>query len=666
MANEVKTFYLPSIHGWKCDNSYKFQGSVYELYPNAATWLAKLFWKKDGTYGFCGGMAWSSLDRFYLGKPVDPTTNVPLQGTPLYEEILKRQQQSAKGWFRLWWWHNRPTTSAGSKPSSISHLVRTEEWPKLKSLLDQGYPIPLMLMIKHVKKPKDKSTDITDNHQVVACRYKMEWKRLNNRDQWVVTVWIYDPNRPDDDNARIAFRLGESNIWMAWAATGTGQGSNKYRGFYVNDYDRQNQVRAPRVSNVHLSDVKLIRREIVRIGATNRHVDEYSATLRCTANFMAYYGLYLDGQPLRNALSANQETLPPIVMSRSRIRNDDPHGYNIPIGFHIRAEDPWFHTLKAFIANLDHFSHEIPIEVLPPQVECEKYIRVAGRSQSANIPGTYDLVDAENEDVVKMEDSPNSHWDPMTKVLVMRRKSRGSEGLIRFFVKHDEDACGYLKNPVYCNFHEQGLVESEVSRKATITTRRPRQSPTKTVRSNLLASRCVVHEGFVTDDYNQDRMMEFQYEVGDPAYKVKETITLTARARLSYYTLWTERSPLPREDRFEGLIERIREHVEWLRDSSTPVPDWNLIAIGVGDYIVKKFGNVREASILTRRVNARLTNQKVMNQIRTSFAEQSMGRNRIAALNKELSALSEQTLSEVLFDDLRKVGLDKFRQRVRG
>ena len=72
-----------------------------------------------------------------------------------------------------------------------------DEWPTIKADLDAGHPSPLGLI-------KVKSGDpamLGRNHQVLAYGYDQNGSEL--------TLFLYDPNFPNDDNATLSLSLGD-------------------------------------------------------------------------------------------------------------------------------------------------------------------------------------------------------------------------------------------------------------------------------------------------------------------------------------------------------------------------------------------------------------------------------------------------------------------------
>jgi hypothetical protein len=72
----------------------------------------------------------------------------------------------------------------------------TRAWPEIKSEIDAGRPVMLGLVRRAGWNP----LALGLGHQVVAYRYDETPAR--------VSIWIYDPNHPGDDDAVVWFEHG--------------------------------------------------------------------------------------------------------------------------------------------------------------------------------------------------------------------------------------------------------------------------------------------------------------------------------------------------------------------------------------------------------------------------------------------------------------------------
>jgi hypothetical protein len=77
------------------------------------------------------------------------------------------------------------------------HVMVREEWPKIQRDIDGGHPSPLGLIRVKSWNPGD----LKLNHQVVAWAYDLVGTDL--------TVFLYDPNLPDNDEVRMTLSLAD-------------------------------------------------------------------------------------------------------------------------------------------------------------------------------------------------------------------------------------------------------------------------------------------------------------------------------------------------------------------------------------------------------------------------------------------------------------------------
>jgi hypothetical protein len=158
----------------------------------------------DASNGLCGGMAFAARDYLEAHRsPPDLTT--PPGGGELFDYLVNRLFASfdlplgparylelmspllSDGetvWSRL-----------GVAPHGRAWRMIRLEWPKVRAEIDQGHPSPLGLV-------KTKSSDPFDlklNHQVLAYGYDLDGTELS--------LHLYDPNHPDDDEVRLSLSL---------------------------------------------------------------------------------------------------------------------------------------------------------------------------------------------------------------------------------------------------------------------------------------------------------------------------------------------------------------------------------------------------------------------------------------------------------------------------
>lgn len=199
----VNTGFEPTANGFGFINRFRGGRVVAELarqdrlsellglkVPRAVRQLTDLaageeFW---GTFGLCGGMSWTALDRFMKNDRPRTDSSIPEPGQELFRELVTRQADSMKGrklmercvvWQMLpdrtpWWmfWSK-----------GVGRLTTQQEWPELRAALDAGTPAGLALIrTQGISNP-------SRHHQVVAIGYEVA-------DEGDVEIHLYDPNHP--------------------------------------------------------------------------------------------------------------------------------------------------------------------------------------------------------------------------------------------------------------------------------------------------------------------------------------------------------------------------------------------------------------------------------------------------------------------------------------
>ena len=232
----VETSFRPHWHGFHFKN--QFDASLGDIAWDRARCatvteiiltggLAALAWPTSIDH-LCGGMCWAALDRYFGNSPciIPGDTSPPENGTPLFEELFDRQVDTlvAHGSLpgRCWDWMTRPDEGHPTDRHSIGHLTQSEEWPRVKDLLDRGFPVSLCVIRERG------FIEIWKNHQVIAWGYTFD--NLTKR----VELYIYDPNFPDCDDVTLGFTLGQSHSRLS-AKHSKG---DKFRGFFCWNYDR--------------------------------------------------------------------------------------------------------------------------------------------------------------------------------------------------------------------------------------------------------------------------------------------------------------------------------------------------------------------------------------------------------------------------------------------
>lgn len=179
--------FLPSTHGFRFPNSWPSN-------PARVFQLGQLRIPIGDTgRGLCGGMAFVARDRFEHHEPGSMLESPPPPGDAVFKEIVDRQFASFGPFFsvplRFW------LSSAGSQ-ARRDRETATKAWPAVKAQVDAGQPAMLGLVRRAGWNP----LALGLGHQVVAYRYVDTPNR--------VSIWIYDPNYPRNDDVVVWFERG--------------------------------------------------------------------------------------------------------------------------------------------------------------------------------------------------------------------------------------------------------------------------------------------------------------------------------------------------------------------------------------------------------------------------------------------------------------------------
>lgn len=174
-------------------------------------------------YGLAGGMCLAALDRWLTGRPLPSPDAAPQPGQPLYEELTRRQVEllGQGTWSRILDWQSRPGVRRRLGPAGLAELTR-REWVRLRRSLDAG--LPAIVCILRTRGP---FANPSENPLLLAYRY--EYARETRR----ATVWLYDPNRPGNDDVRMTVAVGSRR-----RPPETTYIAERVRGFLALPYDR--------------------------------------------------------------------------------------------------------------------------------------------------------------------------------------------------------------------------------------------------------------------------------------------------------------------------------------------------------------------------------------------------------------------------------------------
>ncbi|PFN76185.1 hypothetical protein COJ85_32895 [Bacillus sp. AFS076308] len=193
--------FLPSTSGFKFGNSF----------PHVPLKKIKVLGQQiplgDASYGLCGGMIYAVMDYFEAKMQIPSNTTAPSSG-PLFEYIVNRQIESFHLPLGLMKYmvlmnpflsdHETKASHIGVAPHGRGWRIMKEEWPIIKNDLDNEKLSPLGLVRVKSLNP----FEIRRNHQVLAYGYDLNENNLS--------IQIYDPNFPNDDQVTISLNIGKS------------------------------------------------------------------------------------------------------------------------------------------------------------------------------------------------------------------------------------------------------------------------------------------------------------------------------------------------------------------------------------------------------------------------------------------------------------------------
>jgi hypothetical protein len=234
-SNAVPGF-LPSRNGLPFANAWP-PGPTIRLGPIDPRWVGI----GDSSQGLCGGMVLTVRDLFEAGiePPHDP--ELPVNGSPRFRSIVRRQVQSLD-WLRVPLRYYDRQAFRPDPPTALSRLLRRElprviavreEWPRLRAAIDAG-SLPVIGTIR-ISSPNPMLLGL--NHQVLGFAYDETPERI--------VIRIYDPNRPgrDDVELRADIDPDGDEPWPDRIRLGRPDG-DPLLGWFVQPYPRPGSLHA--------------------------------------------------------------------------------------------------------------------------------------------------------------------------------------------------------------------------------------------------------------------------------------------------------------------------------------------------------------------------------------------------------------------------------------
>jgi len=492
LVEEKSTYFLPSLHGWPFTNSYHFKGTLKEF---LGYWvpLSNVI-KIDRDVGFCGGMCFAALDRFYRAEYISDNIPLPQQGDPLYNELRQRLMDSLP-----FGTISRMRSWQKSDEQEVGWMTQVEFFVWIKPLMDLGHPAQLLLLTTTGRR----YSTLVNNHQVIAYRYAID--ETNKR----VEIGIYDPNRPGDNDVSISFYYDQPGNKIQ-ARYNTGE---KIRGFFRIQYDKDRTT--PTINTLesdgcsHLGDrcVQGVRQGLFKI------------KFHWSCNFIPSFTLEQN-----NVIFENIEC------------EEASGNYETEIWVEKRLEDSYHQSIDLFSASKEN--HIVfPIEFVPPAIEAHPFIYDMDQRYTLvaiNVPETM-IADANLSDVIMVypNDEPfsDTKLSETDKENYWNRRVYVQGGMIGTPSSHSGIAwlwdfkLGYVTVPIRCEVEEEGLVGT-ITREGESYLTEPYAMYIPILKIDATdidiqdPSDFVIYNGFSGGNYLQDYVLIFNYEATDQASQV--------------------------------------------------------------------------------------------------------------------------------------------------
>ena len=229
----VRTWFDVDTHGWH------FANDKFKVCADPTCQPENSLTSVDGErfeWALCGGMSVAAL-RHYINEVQTEPYSTQLKD----QELVPTQIDTVQHWAQTFlWWQARPDHTPAERahrardleghtiqsPRSLSSRTigweTKQEWPRIKSLLDRGFPVHLGIV--RVGPSRDPSL-LGKHHQVLAIGYR-EYSQPGQID-----LIVYDPNHPRKESV-IVFHTDQSNNRINAGQITDGQWE-RVRGFFT-------------------------------------------------------------------------------------------------------------------------------------------------------------------------------------------------------------------------------------------------------------------------------------------------------------------------------------------------------------------------------------------------------------------------------------------------
>lgn len=216
--------FLPSKSAFHFDNGH---------WPSVPNYRVAILGREIGignaSDGLCGGMIFAVRDLFEAGVPPPADNEPPKPDTPLFNYIVA-------GLARSFTFANvgrfldgiQSPTATGNGHRGIAWREVREDWPLVKGDIDAGLLAPLGLV--HGEEPPTLGY-VTGWQHLAECHQVLAW--AYDQVGTAVTVRIYDPNFPGDDQS-LSFDTSDPDRSTPVRVSGYADG--RFRAFFRETY----------------------------------------------------------------------------------------------------------------------------------------------------------------------------------------------------------------------------------------------------------------------------------------------------------------------------------------------------------------------------------------------------------------------------------------------
>jgi hypothetical protein len=177
--------FLPSRNGFHFSNWFEPQPTIWLGVGSFGVGIG------DAKNGLCGGFCLAVRSRFERGEAPPNDTRSPNRGSPLFDEIVRRQVESFElGRIPLRFLKLMRATDRARANETINRA-----WPRIRADLDAGR----LSMVGLVRNAQRSLTLLGVHHQVLAYGYTLDGDEVRIR--------VYDPNHPDRDDVELVVLL---------------------------------------------------------------------------------------------------------------------------------------------------------------------------------------------------------------------------------------------------------------------------------------------------------------------------------------------------------------------------------------------------------------------------------------------------------------------------